>query len=65
MALRFIDFKTSKERPATSYIRPELMSKAAESNFEMLVRFAHYFFKSIEYSIRCWTFDVRCSMFIF
>jgi len=28
-------------------------------------RFAQPFFKLTEYIIRCWTFNVRCSMFIF
>ena len=34
------------------------------NNFEGQLRFAQSFFKSTEYIIRCWMFDVRCSMFI-
>ncbi len=56
MTLRFIYLKTSEPQPATS---------SAESNFEGQVRFAQFFFKLTEFIIRCWTFDVQCSMFIF
>ena len=31
----------------------------------LVPRVAQSFFKLIEYIIRCWTFDVRCSMFFF
>jgi hypothetical protein len=46
MTLRFIDFKTSKPKPVTSFPRRAQglsLSKAAESNFEGQIRFAHSF----------------------
>jgi len=49
MTLRFIYFKSSEPQDVE----------------EQLFRFASLFFNSAEYLIRCWTFDVRCSMFIF
>jgi hypothetical protein len=56
MALRFIESKTSESQPATS---------SAESNLEGWFCFAQPFIKSTEYIIGCWTFNVRCSTFIF
>jgi hypothetical protein len=32
--------------------------------FERRIYFAQAFYKMTEYSIRCWTFNVRCSTFI-
>jgi len=53
MTLRFIYFKTSKPQNNP----PDKMS---EDGFTLLI-----VFKLTEYIIRCWTFNVRCSMFIF
>ncbi len=73
MALRFIYFKTSEpqnteQQPATSSPRrarawacrkqPNRISKDSIAALCL-------YFKLAEYIIRCWTFNVRCSMFIF
>jgi len=63
MTLRFIGFKTSesqnlpeadKFRRVDSLVQRRRLRRVLPS----------LFFKLTEYIIRCWTFDVRCSMFI-
>jgi hypothetical protein len=51
MTLRFIDFKTNQ------------LQNTEPQDFEKLICFAQSFFKLIEFIIRCWTFNVRCSTF--
>jgi len=54
MTLRFIDLKTSE---------PQNPPKA--DKFQRVDLLCSVFFKLTEFIIRCWTFNVRCSMFIF
>jgi len=55
MALRLICYKTNEPQ---NHLPPDKISK---NKFVLL----SIFLKLTEYRIRCWTFNVRCSMFIF
>ena len=63
MALRFIYFKTSKTQNTDPQNFERLYSLAQRRRLRRVL--LNLFLKVTEYIIRCWTFNVQCSMFIF
>jgi len=65
MKRKNVEHRTSNiEHPILMALRFTYFKNSESQILEGQIRFAQLFFKMTEYSIRCWTFNVRCSMFL-
>jgi hypothetical protein len=62
MTLRFIYFKTNQPQNQPEADKFRKVDSLAQRRRRVMLSI---FYKLTEYIIRCWTFNVRCSMFIF